>query len=111
MMSGTLAQLVRASVGKSVVRATYTVYILRSKRDGKFYTGYSGDLDLRLREHGAGKVKSTKNRRPLELVFEKEFETRAKACNFERYLKSPEGGPRKNELVRQYRLLLTRNER
>jgi len=72
-------------------------------KDGKYYTGYSGNLNRRLAEHGNGKVKSTKNRRPLKLVFTKVFDDRSEACRFERYLKSPEGGAKKAELIRNFR--------
>ena len=84
-------------------KKVYTVYILKSKKDDKFYTGYSGNLELRLEEHQDGKVKSTQSRRPLELVFKKEFADRSEAVRYERYLKSPEGDSQKKELVRNYK--------
>ena len=84
-------------------KRVFTVYILQSMKDGKYYTGYSGDLSRRLIEHNNGKVKSTKKRRPLKLVFTKEFDDRSEACRYERHLKSPEGGVKKSELVRDFR--------
>ena len=47
----------------------YYVYVLKSKKDNKNYTGYTGDLRKRLTEHNEGKSVSTKNRRPLELIY------------------------------------------
>ncbi len=47
----------------------YYVYILKSKKDNKFYIGYSKNLKQRLFEHNRGNVESTRNRRPLELVY------------------------------------------
>ena len=47
----------------------YYVYVLRSARDGAFYTGYSENLRKRFGDHEAGRVPSTKNRLPLELVY------------------------------------------
>ena len=47
----------------------YYTYILQSKKDKQFYTGYTNDLKTRLKLHNAGKVESTKNRLPVELVF------------------------------------------
>lgn len=47
----------------------YYTYILKSEKDGKFYTGYTKDLKLRLEEHNKGKVPSTKERAPLILVY------------------------------------------
>jgi len=36
------------------------VYILISKKDGKFYTGSTNDLKRRFDEHNGGKVESTR---------------------------------------------------
>lgn len=47
----------------------YYVYVLRSKKDFKNYTGYTSDLRKRLEEHNEGKSASTKNRIPLELIY------------------------------------------
>ncbi|MEX2514692.1 MAG: GIY-YIG nuclease family protein [Candidatus Paceibacterota bacterium] len=41
------------------------MYILESQKDGQRYTGYTTDLELRLKHHKAGKVESTRHRRPL----------------------------------------------
>ncbi len=45
------------------------VYVLYSHKDGKKYTGLTKNLRMRLQMHAEGKVKSTKSRRPLELVY------------------------------------------
>lgn len=50
----------------------YYTYVLKSNKDGKFYTGYTKNLKLRLEQHDAGLVNSTKNRRPLKLVYLKD---------------------------------------
>jgi len=34
-----------------------------------FYTGYTENLDERIRKHNAGEVKSTKTRTPFKLVY------------------------------------------
>jgi len=47
----------------------YFVYVLKSKKDGHFYTGYTNDLDRRIEEHKRGDVTSTRFRLPLELVY------------------------------------------
>ena len=46
----------------------YYVYILKSDKDDNFYVGYTNNLKQRLALHNDGKVQSTKNRRPLNLV-------------------------------------------
>ncbi|MBN2400466.1 MAG: GIY-YIG nuclease family protein [Candidatus Aminicenantes bacterium] len=51
----------------------FFVYILRC-RDGTFYTGYTSDLDHRLQLHNAGQgAKYTRSRRPVELLWYKEY--------------------------------------
>jgi putative endonuclease len=47
----------------------YFVYVLISEKDNQFYTGYTSDLENRLKEHNSGSVYSTKNRLPLRLVY------------------------------------------
>ncbi len=47
----------------------FYVYVLRSQKDKNLYIGYSEDLRRRFREHNQGKVPSTKNRAPLNLVY------------------------------------------
>nr|WP_299384766.1 GIY-YIG nuclease family protein [Allomuricauda sp.] len=68
----------------------WTVYILRCS-DGKFYTGFTGNLSRRLLEHNNGKVKSTKQRLPFELTTYVVFTDKYQAIAFEKYLKSGSG--------------------
>ncbi|MBI2251977.1 MAG: GIY-YIG nuclease family protein [Armatimonadetes bacterium] len=49
------------------------VYILKSISSGKYYIGSTADLNRRLNEHQEGRVISTRNLRPLELVFYQKF--------------------------------------
>jgi len=44
-------------------------YILHSLKDKKNYAGYTKNLKLRFEQHQNGEVNSTKNRRPLELIY------------------------------------------
>jgi putative endonuclease len=67
------------------------VYVLRSLKDGEFYTGFSSDLKARLATHEAGQVPSTKERRPLELVYYEACRSQADATRREKYLKSAWG--------------------
>jgi putative endonuclease len=51
----------------------FFVYILRC-RDGTFYTGYTPDLERRLTLHNSGQgAKYTRSRRPVELIWRKEY--------------------------------------
>ncbi|HJC90604.1 MAG TPA: GIY-YIG nuclease family protein [Candidatus Mediterraneibacter excrementigallinarum] len=62
-------------------------YIL-SCRDGSLYTGWTNDLEKRLRAHNSGKgAKYTKSRRPVALAYYEEFETREMAMRREYEIK------------------------
>jgi putative endonuclease len=50
------------------------VYVLISSKDKNRYIGSTSTIDLRLRQHNAGKVVSTKNRRPLKLEYVQVFD-------------------------------------
>lgn len=69
----------------------YYVYVLRSEKDGNFYTGYTGDLKRRLELHKSGQVQSTKWRRPLELVYYEACRHQEDALHREKYLKTTYG--------------------
>ncbi len=58
----------------------YYVYILLCA-DGSFYTGYTGDLKRRLKQHQSGSIPRsyTKPRRPVKLVWAGGFETKDEA--------------------------------
>ena len=47
----------------------FYTYVLRSKRDGNLYIGWTRDLKNRLLEHNKGLVDATKSRLPIELVY------------------------------------------
>ena len=69
----------------------YWVYVLKSEVDGSLYIGSSADPDQRLRSHQAGRVRSTKGKRPRKRVFLEEHPDRQTAEKRERYLKSGYG--------------------
>ena len=73
----------------------YYIYVLLSIKDKRFYIGFTLNLKNRLSEHAKGKVKSTKNRRPLKLVHYEYFIDKADAKRREIFLK---GGKGKAEL-------------
>lgn len=62
-------------------------YILKCQ-DGSLYTGWTNDLEKRVQVHNAGKgAKYTKNRRPVELVYWEEYETKNEAMKREYAIK------------------------
>ncbi len=66
----------------------YYTYVLQSEKDGNFYTGFTKDLRLRFEEHCKGLVESTKDRRPLVLVYYEACLVQADATKREKYLKT-----------------------
>lgn len=69
----------------------YFVYILQSQKDNKLYIGYTEDLENRFTLHTNGKVTSTKNRRPLELIYYEAYKNQLDAKKREMFLKSGSG--------------------
>ena len=67
------------------------VYVLQSGKDGLLYTGCTEDLRMRLRQHNDGCVSSTKDRRPLELVYYEYCINPNDAYKREKYLKTTYG--------------------
>jgi len=68
----------------------YYVYILQLS-DKSYYLGYSADLKNRIKTHSEGLVPSTKNLRPLKLIYYSAFISKKKALDFEKYLKTNSG--------------------
>ena len=66
-------------------------YVLQSKKDGKFYTGFTKNLKLRFERHQNGLVASTKDRRPLKLVYYEACLNQNDATHREKYLKTFHG--------------------
>lgn len=66
-------------------------YILKSTKDGKFYTGYTIDLRKRVSVHNSGKSSYTKDRGPFELIYYEACLNEDDARSREKYLKSGMG--------------------
>ena len=69
----------------------FFVYILFSLRDRKLYVGFTTNLEERMDEHQRGDVLSTKERRPLKLIYYEAYLKRNEAERRERYLKGGNG--------------------
>jgi len=69
----------------------FYVYVLQSKKDKKFYAGFTCDLKKRLQEHNRGKVESTKGRNPFDLIYYEACLHQRDALHRERYLKTTYG--------------------
>ena len=66
----------------------YYIYILKSKKDKKFYTGCTNNLKLRFEQHQKGLVISTKHRKPFLLIYYEACISREDAYRREKYLKT-----------------------
>ena len=69
----------------------YCVYILFSRKDYLLYTGYTTNIEERIKGHNDGKTKSTAPRRPLELIFCEFYLFEADARKREGYFKTTAG--------------------
>jgi len=69
----------------------YYVYILSSKKDLKFYIGFTTNLERRIEEHRTGQVQSTRVRRPLRLVMYEAYLKEADARAREKFFKTTKG--------------------
>ncbi len=78
------------------------IYILYSEKDKNLYVGCTNNLQKRLIAHREGRVLSTKNRRPLNLIHSEKFENKARAFQRERFLKSLWGGRFKKKIREEY---------
>ena len=73
------------------LKKMHYVYVLRSLKDSKKYIGYTENLDRRLHEHESGMVKSTRYRRPIELIYKESFKDKTDALKKEKFFKSGKG--------------------
>lgn len=82
----------------------FYTYVLQSEVDGNFYTGCTKDLKLRFEQHNNGKVESTRDRRPLKIIYYEACLHQNDAIKREKYLKSYNG---KRFLYRRLKSYLT----
>lgn len=69
----------------------FYVYVLRSEKDGRYYTGLTEDLRKRFTEHAKQVVESTKGRGPFEIIYYEACQDRLDAARREIYLKTGMG--------------------
>jgi len=80
----------------------YYVYILRSSKDGNFYSGSTKDLARRFEQHENGHVESTRDRRPLKLIYYEACIRKEDALRRERYFKTYHGKQYLGKRLRSY---------
>jgi len=69
----------------------FYTYVLQSKKDNKLYFGYTEDLTKRFEEHNKGGIDSTRDRRPLKLIYYEACSRKEDALKRESYFKSYRG--------------------
>ena len=76
----------------------YYVYVLLNETNTKTYTGVADDVNKRLAEHNAGRVKSSRTYCPYKIIHTESFETLKEARQKERFFKSTTGRRRLKEM-------------
>jgi putative endonuclease len=77
----------------------YYVYILRSKKTGKRYIGYTNNLKKRLQQHNSGKTKSLIKHLPLEVIKIEEYKFYEDARKREKQIKKYKSGEAFKKLI------------
>lgn len=67
------------------------VYVLVSKKDNRWYTGFTNDLRKRFNQHNTGKSEYTRSRGPYKLIYYEASFDKTDARSRELYLKSGMG--------------------
>jgi putative endonuclease len=69
----------------------FYTYVLSSIKDEKLYVGYTKNLKVRFEDHNKGRALSTRDRRPLKLIYYESCLNEKDALHREIYLKSAYG--------------------
>ena len=81
----------------------YYIYILECS-DKTLYTGYTNDLEKRVKAHNEGNgAKYTKSRLPVKLVYSEAFDDKKEAMSREWYIK--------HKLTREEKINLINNQK
>lgn len=80
----------------------FHVYILLCA-DGTLYTGYTGNLSRRMKQHQSGSIPRayTKSRRPVRLVWAGKFNSKDEARTYERKIKKWPAERKENLIAEQ----------
>lgn len=82
-------------------KGVFYVYVLECQ-DGTYYTGYTPDIKRRIKLHNNGRgAKYTRDRRPVRLVWSKEYKHFKRAVAREREIKTLTRAE-KQDLIRIY---------
>lgn len=87
LISGIFFRLYKKDKQDAKVSEVNYTYILECK-DGTYYTGWTNNLEKRLKDHNEGRgAKYTKARLPVSLIYYEEFQTKEEAMRREYAIK------------------------
>ncbi|MDP3941553.1 MAG: GIY-YIG nuclease family protein [bacterium] len=69
----------------------FYVYVLKSLKNGRHYTGSTNNIERRLLEHNSGQTKYTRQTGPFEIVYKEVYDSKLEATKRERFLKTGKG--------------------
>ena len=70
----------------------YTTYVLYSDKFNKHYSGFTSNIDERMKSHNhMSNTDWTKRYRPWKIIHDKEFKTKDEAMKYEKWLKTGKG--------------------
>lgn len=76
------------------------VYVLQSDQDNNLYVGCTNNLVKRVNQHNKGLNKSTKHRKPFNLIYYEKYYSKGVAFKREKYFKTAQGKRElKNKIV------------
>ncbi len=78
----------------------FFVYVLKSQKNGRLYTGSTDNVERRLMEHNSGQSHATRHVRPFDLLHVESFQTRSQAVQRERVLKTGKGRDELEKILR-----------
>lgn len=80
----------------------FYTYVLQSKKNSKWYIGYTNDLRKRFKEHNDGKSTYTKGRGPYEIIYYEACLNRDDARSRELYFKTGVGRRYLNSRLKRF---------
>ena len=78
----------------------FIVYILKSQKVNRYYTGVTQDINQRLERHNQGRNFSTKPYRPWQMIYTERYSSRSEALKREKQIKSYKGGEAFKKLLK-----------
>jgi putative endonuclease len=79
----------------------FYVYILFSDDYRRTYVGQTDDRERRLKEHNAGKVRSTKPNRPWNMIYSEACASKEKTLKREKWFKSTSGRKKIAQILKE----------